>query len=363
MKRATILMLAVLAVGWQVRQPAAAEPYLAVRSGLPCASCHVNPTGAGMRNAYGDSYAQTQMPQYGLQSPPQKLWLGQVNDFLRAGGDLRYDASFTDVPHQKRSDAFGIEDFRVFGAASFLEDRVTLYVDQLLAPGGALTREAYVLLWSPARQFYLKAGKMYLPYGLRLQDDGAFVRQASGIDYTTPDNGIELGWQRGALSAQLAVSNGAGGANETDQGKQATTSLVYVQPVWRLGASFSFNDAASGKRQQQALFAGLKTGPIAWLAEGDYLEDGGFSPRRKLWAGLIEANWEFLRGNNLKFTAEYLDPDLDVAQDQQNRFSLVWEYTPIPFVQTRLGVRRYGGIPQNDLQNRKLVFVELHGFF
>ncbi|MBX6421389.1 MAG: hypothetical protein IRZ06_10370 [Nevskia sp.] len=363
MKRATMLMLVLLAAGWEARQPARAEPYLAVRTGLPCASCHVNPTGGGMRSAFGDSYAQTQMPQFRFDPAQEKLWLGQVNDFLRAGGDLRYDASFTDVPHQKRSDAFGIEDFRVFGAASFLKDRVTLYVDQLLAPGGALTREAYVLLWTPARQFYLKAGKLYLPYGLRLQDDGAFVRQASGIDYATPDNGVELGWQHGAWSAQLAASNGAGGGNETDQGKQGTASLVYVRPLWRLGGSFNFNDAGSGKRQQQALFAGLETGPIAWLAEGDYLIDGSVNPRRKLWAGLVEANWGFLRGHNLKFTAEHFDPDLEVAHDQQNRFSLVWEYTPLPFVQTRLGVRRYGGIPQNDLQNRKLVFLELHGFF
>ena len=47
---------------------------------------------------------------------------------------------------------------------------------------------------------------------------------------------------------------------------------------------------------------------------------------------------------------------------QQVRASLVYEYTPIPFVQLRAGVRQYDGIPQNDLQNRRLLFLEIHGF-
>ena len=37
--------------------------------------------------------------------------------------------------------------------------------------------------------------------------------------------------------------------------------------------------------------------------------------------------------------------------------------TPGQFVQLRLGARIYDGIPQNDLQNRKLFFAQLHGFF
>ena len=74
-------------------------------------------------------------------------------------------------------------------------------------------------------------------------------------------------------------------------------------------------------------------------------------------------NWGIRNGHNLKLTGEYYDPDRDVDEDEQNRWSLVYEYTPLPFVQLRAGYRRYEGIPQNDLQNRKLTFLELHGFF
>jgi len=353
------LLLASQAVG----ACAYAEPYLALREGLPCGACHVNPTGGGMRNTFGDVYAQTQMPQQQVDLGGRGLWLGGIGDFLRAGGDLRDDFSWTDTPHQKKTDGFALDELAIYGAAEVIKNRLMLYVDELLAPGGTQNREAYGLLWLDDHQFYLKAGKMYLPYGWRLQDDEAFVRQATGVSYTTPDNGAEFGFQHGSWNAQLAVTNGTAGASENNQGKEVTSSVVYVKPGWRLGSSFSDNGATVGERRMGGVFGGFRTGPIAWLGEVDYIVDRTVMPNNKEYAGLIEADWAFLRGNNLKLTAEYLDPNVDVQHNQQNRFSLVWEYTPIQFLQTRVGVRKLDGIPQNDLQNTTEGFVEAHVFF
>ena len=111
-------------------------------------------------------------------------------------------------------------------------------------------------------------------------------------------------------------------------------------------------------------FAGLRTGAIAWLAEVDRIADDGFpGGRRELWAGLVEANWSFRRGHNVKLTAEGLDPDRDVDEDERSRYGLMWEYTPWPYVQLRAGVRVYDGIPQNAVQNRRQLILEWHAFF
>jgi hypothetical protein len=97
------------------------------------------------------------------------------------------------------------------------------------------------------------------------------------------------------------------------------------------------------------------------LAELDYIiDDGTPTGRRKLWASLLEANVQLKKGHNLKLTFEYFDPDDSVSEDEQNRWSVVWEYFPIQFVQTRLGYRIYDGIPQNPAQNREQLFLELH---
>jgi len=112
------------------------------------------------------------------------------------------------------------------------------------------------------------------------------------------------------------------------------------------------------------VFAGLKTGPVSWLGEVDYVDDKGLSGGdRKLVAGLLEGNWRIRQGHNFKLTAEEFDPDRDVDNDAQARYSAVYEYTPIQYLQLRLGVRYYSGIPQNDLQNRRTGFLELHGFY
>ena len=345
--------------------PAGAEPYLAVKSGLKCVACHTNPTGGGLRNPAGHAYAQNELAARRLDTG-ESQWIGQVSRYFSIGGDLRASGTGTDVPSGADEDlAFAVDELRAYLDLSVIPDRLSLYVDQRLAPGAADNREAYARLWLDAEHgYYIKAGQMYLPYGLRLEDDTAFIRQVTGISFDTPDNGVELGLESGPWSAQFAVSNGAGGGPETDSGKQWSLRGEYVQATWRLGASYNLNDADGGERHLAALFAGLRTGPIAWLAEADYVENKGLAagPLRQ-WIGLIEANWALRKGHNLKLTVESLDPDTDVDDDYQDRFSLVWEYTPMQYLQLRGGVRVYEGIPQDAQQNRRFGFIELHGFF
>ncbi|MEO0996015.1 MAG: hypothetical protein AAFX58_00735 [Pseudomonadota bacterium] len=137
-----------------------------------------------------------------------------------------------------------------------------------------------------------------------------------------------------------------------------------MQPAWRVGVSINANDDDAGDRQMQGVFAGLRTGPIAWLLEADRVSDDlPNGETRDAIAGLVEGNWLFRKGHNLKVSYDYLDPDDDVSENHQVRWSLLWEYSPIQFLQGRFGVRVYDGIPQNDRDNRDEFFAELHGFF
>lgn len=341
---------------------AQAEPYFAVQTGFKCAQCHVNPTGGGMRNAFGEVWSQTALPATTLETGGD-VWVGELNRFFAVGGNLRAGATVTQTPHQATPTSFDVDEMRLYFEVRALPERLSLYVDEHIAPGGSINSEAYGRLWFDNRRFYLQAGQMYLPYGIRLQDDSAFTRQVTGINFATPDRGVQIGMETTFWTVQLAATNGTAGGNASADGKQYSLRAEHVRNGWRAGASISSNDSAGARRQMQGVFAGLRTGPIAWLAEADYILDDNLAPRRKQALGLLEADWNFRKGHNLKITGEYFDPDTTVSHDYQNRFSLVWEYTPFQFLQLRLGARNYDGIPQNDAQNRRLVFAQINGYF
>lgn len=358
--RTTLVVTTLLITG--AVSDSAAEPYIAVRQGLQCSACHVHQAGGGMRNAYGNAYAQTELP--AQQLGENGLWTGEIAKWFAVGGDLRTDYRYVDTPNQPESSEFDVSRGTIYLEARLIPGRLSLYVDQQVAPSGSLNREAYVELRDADGRWFVSAGQFYLPYGLRLQDDSAFVRQVTGINFTNPDRGVEFGYENGPWSALASITNGSGGSSESDTGKQVSLVASYVRQAWRAGFSVNVNDTDAGDRRMSGVFAGLRTGPVAWLAEADLVRDDvPGQPVLDSIVGLVEANWTFRKGHNLKIDYEYYDPDDDVDEDHQVRYSIVWEYTPIQFLQARAGVRIYDGIPQVDVQNRDELFVELHGFF
>lgn len=342
-----------------------AEPYLAVQNGFKCSQCHVNPTGGGMRNTFGNVFAQTLMPMKHIDTG-QEAWTGALNSFIGIGGNLRTDWTLTTVRNQPSTNEFSMEQTRLYLDASVIPNRLLVYADEQVAPGGATNEEAWAMYWSANHDWYVKAGQMYLPFGFRLQDQSAYVQQVSGINMTAPDRAVELGYLKGSWDAQIDVSNGTAGGPIASNGKQYTGQLSWVQPNWRLGLALDLNDsAATGRRTTYGLFGGLKTGPVAWLAEADLVVDHTTPNGLRTAGGLLEADWLISQGQNLKITAEQYAPDLSVSirRNGQTRWSLVYELTPIQFLQFRAGIRYYDGIPQADAQHERLYFVQLHAFF
>lgn len=353
------MMALMLAVGLASRVQA--EPYLAVQAGYKCSSCHVNPTGGGLRNDFGLVYAQNVLPATTL-GDGTSAWAGKLAELLRVGGDLRTSWARNDVPDSAATQQFGVDQMRIYGEMNVIRDRLSLYLDEKVAPNSAENFEAYVKYMDPSHGWYVKGGKFYLPFGWRLQDQTSFVREVTGISMTTPDQGVEFGYDRDAWSARVAFTNGA--ANAQSSGNQITGQMVYVQTRWRAGLAASHTRSDAGNRNVVGVFAGLRTGPVVWLGEADLVSDDGFPEGRRRLASLLgEADWNLAKGHNLKFTAECYDPDRRIGEDQQTRWSLLYEFTPIQYLQIRAGYRRYRGIPQNGIQNHRLTFIELHGFF
>jgi hypothetical protein len=298
MKHSVQVFLAALSLAAVLMLPrtAAAEPYLAVESGLKCSNCHVNPSGGGKRNAFGTLYARNMLSARAVDlvegQPP---WTGDVSSrWFGLGGDFRGGYESIDVPGSEEQSEWAVWRSTIYAELRLVPQLLSLYVDQKFAPDDAENREGYLLLTPKQGKFTLKAGKMFIPFGLRLQDDETFVRQATGVNFLTPDDGVEVGLELAKWSAQFAVIEGVDGADDT-----LSSSAVYVQPMWRIGASLNTSEDAFGDRTMHSVFGGLKTGPISWLAELSLIADEAPAGDNDSYATLLEGNYRLRKGHNL----------------------------------------------------------------
>lgn len=358
------LGLLLLIISFMSINTAKAEPYLAIKNNAPCSACHINPIGGGARNTYGAYYGTHVLPQ--MAGSLELFDAGKLGETLRIGADFRTNFSQSDREESEDTRGFETQSGQLYVTLQPKDSRFSLYIDQQIAPGGALTREAFILTQLTANH-YVKAGRLMLPYGIRLEDDTAFIRQASGFNFDTGDNGIELGLQYTKTRFNIALSNGSSGANNEDNNLQLLTRAEYLGNNWRMGASALYNDADAGARTQANIFGGFVWQGFVFLAELDHTEDESVSfvadEYQEQRIGLVEVNREIMKSVNIKLTTEYLDPDAHIDENHRTRHSLVAEYTPFANLQFRSGLRKGDDIPQRDAGNYLDFFAQLHFYY
>lgn len=99
------------------------------------------------------------------------------------------------------------------------------------------------------------------------------------------------------------------------------------------------------------------------LVEVDHINDRSVANVGEQQTALIELNYDFNQGHNFKYTYEFFDPDTSVDENQRTRNSVVWEYTPKPYLQFRSGIRFAEGVPQAASQNTTEGFLQVHAYF
>jgi hypothetical protein len=370
---------------------AAAEPYIAVREGYRCSACHVNRTGGGKRTDFAVTHARDLLhyPSFEALKPltsPVEAFDGTLNKYVAIGADLRVDATATfqqrgndgnvknNVAFRGRLDELEIE---VDEAVGYLEvrlipDRLLFYLDQQLAPNTD-TREAWGLLQLPW-EVYLKAGKMFLPYGLQLQDDDAYIRGGrngsanTGFSFEQQQAAFEIGWQPEPVEAIFAVSDGASG-DKSVQVTGTVYSLLTDIPVVRnflLGVSGSRVDSDYGLF---GFFVGHSVGRFTYLGEVDFLfvdDSSTGDEERGVFVHYSEGDYLLFDWLNLKVAFNYADSDGDLSQpanDSENFITFGLEPFLARFLQLRLLYQVANGVESDPSHNQNVLTAEAHVFF
>ena len=326
-------------------------------------ACHINPDGGGQRNAFGRAFGQAILPAKANAFDVNKL--AQLTQYLTIGSDVRFNATAQQDSNEQTSKSFDVGSALIYANIVIPETGLSFYIDQQIAPGAAINREAWAMISFDSGNL-LKVGKMFLPYGIRIEDDGAFIRQVTGMNFDNGDNGIEytVNYEKSAIN--LFMANGTSQITNDDDTFLYGIRAEHLFSNYRLGSSFVFNNNEQQTKMFN-LYSGASWGKFTLLAELDLINltllNNSSATETKQLITFAEINYQWQKGLNIKVTAEYFDPDQNIDENEQTRYSLVTEYTPISNVQLRLGIRSKADIPQKPTQSYEVIFLQSHFYF
>ncbi len=350
---------------------ASAEPRFALREGLACSHCHVNRTGGGMRTAYGNAFANTGVGTWdalGIVSP-------RAGDSIALGANVRLSnrtrrAVATHLGEKQferpGSNSFEMPEGNLYAQIALIPERLEVYVDETIAPEAATNREAFVMLRGGPADSYVKAGRFLLPFGLRLPDDTAFIRQETGFNYANQDLGIELGLAPHPFHFALAVTNGSLGGADTNLSKQISGHAAVVGSWLRGGLSVAWNDTSTSDLAFSTVtmggHLGARLGRLMLLGEFDWIHGSNDTDSHDQWALYTGADFEAIKGLYLRATFEGFDPERSLANNARDRFVFGLSWFPLPMCEVRAEYRLNRDIPQRIEGNSDEIVIELHGF-
>lgn len=339
-----------------------AEPYMAVRTGFKCSQCHLNQTGGAGRTEYGQAYtqyklvmSQTQSLIRNTRSEGMTSFDPKLNDAVTLGANFRTEQFMTQKEGSAPADnQHNISEASVYINVELVKNFLSFYVDQSMGLSSASTnREMWMMVRNLPGKSYIKVGRTLLPYGLRIMDDNAFIRSASGYGYGTYDLAGEIGFEPGPFSVV---------GNLTNTRFSSIGSVTYRN--FRVGGSYAQN-TEGGKFSSYGPFIGANYGRFTIMTEFDVIEKASGDSTIKSAAQFYELNFVPMQGTNLKTTYEYFDRNTKVAnsRDGQSRMTFGAEVFPIQYLQVGLYYRVNQFIPQNDGGNQDVLIGRAHVFF
>ena len=337
---------------------------MAVREGLKCSACHINKTGGGKRTPMGSGYGAVDLPWKPVDLQGQKIphYFSLFDEVISIGADVRAFHRTTFSGGQIEANTFQTDKSNLYLQADLIPDRLTVYVDERIAPGGADTREMFGLLHNLSGRGWIKAGKFLHPFGLRMEDDRAFIREATGFNFNNPDSGIEIGFEPGPFTMAASATNGTSSITDNNNAKQFVGTLGYIGNHFRLGGSASYNEVDDETRQVGGVWAGARINKFVLLGEVDWVRDEDAEERTQL-VTYSELDYEIVDGWNIKLAYEFYDPNRDIDEDERDRVLVGLESFVTSFVQLQVFYRFNQSIPQNIPQNADELLLRLHLYF
>jgi hypothetical protein len=177
-----------------------------------CAQCHYAPAGYGLLTSWGRDESGDTISRGGDGGFLHGAWTPPT--WLALGGDARYAVLRNDVGGASSPEAAAFPmQAELYARGAFGDSGISLYVagglrgatrasqtGALIHSTAMISREHY-LMWKPsATGAYVRVGRFYAPYGLRLAEHIYYVRRYSGFNlfeetYNVSGGYLEENWE------------------------------------------------------------------------------------------------------------------------------------------------------------------------
>jgi len=353
-----------------------ALPLYATRQGQACATCHFDPQGGGPRNDFGFQFEKNR---HMMTPDTTAKWAdlvlaNKIGDALYFGTNMRQQ--YTLVKEDGSSSAAVSTFFPMQGAlyATFApHPNLTITLNHDLRQ----VRDAWGMIHDLPLGLYIKAGQFRVPFGLRIDDHtGAMragFREASVGSFGTSgflpydprdvEGGLEVGLTPTfGLLASAAITNG--GAAFVNHAQALSGKVSYFGSRFLGGISGYHNYTSSTGRSETrgSLYGGLTVLPdLQLLAEaGIGRGDDGAGTLTDPKGLYAEADYRIGRAWLVRAKYDFIDLDHRVAGRAQERYTVETDYTPVPFADLKLSLRRV--VPE-DAPDENQLLLQWHFYY
>lgn len=377
---------------------AAAFPWMVKHGYSTCAQCHADPSGAGVLTAYGRAQGEILLRTpwetrdeewepgraaqafFGIVPLPENVNVGfshrsaQMEVMPEEGeGDSRFLVMQNEVRAHVRAGKLRFAGS--LGASQADRTDATRITKNDEEDGTNLLSREHWIGWSPDDRILVRAGRTFMPFGIRQPEHYLWVREVTRTDIeSTSQHGVSASFSGTKLRGELMLVAGNLAVSPDDYRERGYAGLVEwaITPNYVVGASSMLlgadADLGTGlpiRRSANGAYARLAPHEkVAILAELDVTtrsvnaEDPIFGT-----VSMLQVDVEPYQGIHLVATGETWQPDSDAETPplQGGWISLVWYV--LPHVDVRVdAVRRGIPVGEDDMSYLNLYLFQLHFF-
>jgi hypothetical protein len=350
-----------------------ALPKFATRQGAKCQSCHINPTGKGMRSTFGSTYGREELTMTTFKEATDiEEYSPMLNDFFTVGMDYRTlfyyrEQNSTSSFFQMQGDLY--LDLR-------LNKKFRIYFDKGLYSGFEVFGLAKVL----PMDGYIKLGNFIPAYGLKMDDHNLLIRSGAffpinpalssypgglGFGQGSEDTGLEFGFNPSFVTVNIGLFNGKKGGLAGTGGTKNKAVVVRADANvqtdlinFNLGGSF-YNQPTAGGPGKTQIYGGFGVmslmNNLTIQGEYDVLTTYNTVLNKEVSGNILyaELNYLLMNGLDLKVGYEFYDPNADLKDGSITRYTIGAEFFPLTGVEVR-PLYRINQEKPTELKNNEL---------